>query len=387
MDLGIWTHKINNLNIPTDIKETLITFFTNFKLHNSLNFIKINKDTILKSLNNINNYKHILLAMDAEFQTTINDLKYVRELGMLIFVRDKGGMYYYVGYIFLNFPSVIKFGVKIDDMRPVYTTYATVTDKIRKEMEDNESVLMLDRLIDGMDNDKLFRDKKEWVTKVDDVIENFNNDWIYNNILNDGLKKSIIVSLNFIKGDKNFNNVCTELKMLKKRLMKVKFDIFGQNIKGTPLYDNFLKSHQLYWNDSYVVKRIDLLNGKHDLFFDLFSKLSDSSMFMVKGVQDFDALNNTLALFKYNVKLNFKSYYDIEIFNGLSNYLYNSSQLETTYENIIKLKVYKQFAKPIFDIIIKNVGNRAHNPVADSLFTIIVAVTMNIVLLMAMKDK
>lgn len=387
MDIDRWTHNINNLNIPTNIKETLITFFTNFKLHNSLNFIKINKDIILKSLNNINNYKHILLAMDAEFQSSINDLKYVRELGMLIFVRDKIGIYYYVGYIFLNFPSVVKFGVNIDDLRPVYTTYATVTDKIKKDMEDNESVFMLDRLIDGLNNDKLFRDKKGWMKKVDDVIKNLNNDWIYNNILNDGLKKSIIVSLNFIKEDKNFNNVCTELNMLKKRLMKTKFDIYGQHVQGTPLYDNFLKSHQLYWNDLYVLKRIGLLDGKYDLFFDLFSKLSDSSMFMVKGVQDFDALNNTLSLFKYDVKLNFKSYYDIEIFNGLSNYLYNSSQLETTYENIIKLKVYKQFAKPIFDVIRHNVGDRAHNPVADSLFTIIVAVTMNIVLLRAMMDK
>lgn len=386
MDLGIWTHKINNLNVPTNIKETLITFFTNFKLHNSLNFIKINKDTILKSLNNINNYKHILFAMDAEFQTNINDLKYVRELGMLIFVRDKGGMYYYVGHIFVNFFSVVKFGVNIDNLRPVYTTYATVTDKIRKEMEDNENVFMMDRFVNGLDDNKLFRDRNEWTRKVDDVIEKINNDWIYNNILNDGLKKSVIVSLNFIRKDKNFNNVCKEINMLKKKLMKVKFDIFGQDIKGTPLYDNFLKSHQLYWNDMYVLKRIELLDGKHELFFDLFSKLSDSSMFMVKGVQDFDALNNTLSLFKYDIKLNFKSYYDIEIFNGLSNYLYNSSQLETTYENIIKLKVYKQFAKPIFDVIMHNVGNRAHNPVADSLFTIIVAVTMNIVLLMAM-DK
>jgi hypothetical protein len=377
MDTTLWIKNINSLNISTSVKETIISFFDNFKLSNSLNFIKITKNIVTRSLNNINNYKPILLCMDAEFQSS-TDLKYVRELGILIFVRDKNEIYYYVGYIFVNFQSITKYNVDVSNLKPLFSTYSTVTKHTLNEMENNEKVFKLELIVEPLEDKKLFKDHNKYRKLINNTIEKINNNYIYNNILNENLKKSIMSNFNNLQNINNYNSAINEINALKKKLMKAKFEVYGGNIKNTNLYDNFIKAHELYWNDEYVKKRLSLTKNKEELFFELFAELSENSMFMIKGIQDFNALNNSLSLFNYKIKLNFDSYYDIETFNGLSNFLYNSSQLENTYKNIVKTKVYIQFAKPIFDVILNNIGDKAHNPVVDSLFTIIVAVTINI---------
>jgi hypothetical protein len=377
MDTTLWIKNINSLNISTSVKETIISFFDNFKLSNSLNFIKITKNIVTRSLNNINNYKPILLCMDAEFQSS-TDLKYVRELGILIFVRDKNEIYYYVGYIFVNFQSITKYNVDVSNLKPLFSTYSTVTKHTLNEMENNEKVFKLELIVEPLEDKKLFKDHNKYRKLINNTIEKINNNYIYNNILNENLKKSIMSNFNNLQNINNYNSAINEINALKKKLTKAKFEVYGGNIKNTNLYDNFIKAHELYWNDEYVKKRLSLTKNKEELFFELFAELSENSMFMIKGIQDFNALNNSLSLFNYKIKLNFDNYYDIETFNGLSNFLYNSSQLENTYKNIVKTKVYIQFAKPIFDVILNNIGDKAHNPVVDSLFTIIVAVTINI---------
>lgn len=382
MDYKLWKHNINNLNIPDNIKDTIITFFKNFKLSNSLDFITIDKSYNLKALNNINNYKHIMVCMDAEFQESITKLKYVRELGMLFFIRDNNKLYHYIGFIFVNFQSITKSNVDINNMRALYSTYSTVTKNTLIKMENNESVLLLENIVDPLNNKKLFLNHNVFFKKVNEVIEILKNNYIYKNILNEKMKKSIMVNFDYLKMANNFKSVEREIKIIQKKLAKTKFEIYGLYLKDTELYNNFLKTHKLYWDDDFVIDRLNITLNKEKLFFELFGLISDQSLFVIKGIQDFHACNNTLKLFDDDIVLNFDSYYDIETFNGLSSQLYESSQLETTYKNIIKTKIYKQFAKRIFDRIIFNVGEKAHNPVTDSLFTVIVAVTVNIGLIM-----
>ena len=377
MDITIWSNNINSLNISQQIKETIILFFTNFKSDNSLNFIKIYGNTIVKALNNINNYKTILICMDAEFQSSISNMKYIKELGMLFFIRDKASVYYYIGSIFVNFNSVIEYDIDISNLRPIYSTYSTVTPQTLREMENNERVFKLEHIIEPLEDKQLFKTHNKYLQKIDDIIKELNNNYIYTYILNESVKKSINNNFEYLKAAKTYDDVIKEINYIQKKLMKTKFDIYGVHLQKTDLYINFLKTHELYWGDTLVKERVKLLNDKN-LFFDLFVKISENTLFVVKGAQDFIAFNNMVKLLKYNTLPNFDNSYDIETFNGLSNYLYASSQLENTYKNIIKTTIYKQFAKQIFDTITKNIGDKAHNPVVDSLFTIIVAVTINI---------
>ncbi len=377
MDIITWKSHINNLNTSESIKALIITFFTNYGLENSLNFIKIKGKDITVALNNINNYKPILLCMDAEFQSSISGLKYIKELGMLFFVRDRNNTYYYVGFIFVNFKSVVEYSYDINNLRPIFTTYSSVTQDTLTKMRENEKNFLLENIIDNKFNEKLFKNHKAFLKQIDLVVKELNDNYIFTNIINDKVKENVINSLKFMRQAKHYHGIVKELGYIKKQLMKTKFDIYGIKLLSTNLYVNFLKSHELYWHDEQVLKRINLIKSDAE-FFNLFYEISNNSLFIVKGVQDFIALNNMTKLFNYEMSLNFSNYYDIETFNGLSNHLYESSQLENTYKGIVKTKVYRQFVKPIFDVIGKNIGNKAHNPVVDSLFTVIVAVTINI---------
>lgn len=378
MDITKWTTNINSLNIPSTIKELIIPFFTNFKSDDSLNFIKINNKHVTAALNNINNYKPILVCTDAEFQSSISNLKYIKELGILFFIRDKTDTFYYIGSIFVNFNSVIEYNIDISSLRPIFSTYSTVTSSTLENMINNELPFKLEYVISPLEDKLLFKNHNKYLQKIDDIIMELNNNYIYTYITNDNFKKQINTNFEYLKIAKTYEDATRELNYMKKKLMKTKFDIYGIHLQKTDLYINFLKSHELYWSDTLVKERLKLTNNKEDLFFDLFAKISENSLFVVKGVQDFIALNNMVTLLKLNIKINFDNSYDIETFNGLSNHLYESSQLENTYKNIVKTKIYNQFAKPIFDTISKNIGDKAHNPVVDSLFTIIVAVTINI---------
>jgi len=375
MDIITWKSHINDLSITDTTKDLIISFFTIYKSDNSLNFIRIKEKHIILALNNINNYKPILLCMDAEFQASISGIKYIKELGALFFIRDRNNMYYYIGYIFINFKSVTEYKIDIINLRPVYTTYSTVTKNTLTKMQENEKDFLLENIIDDKLTEKLFEDPNKFLKQVDKIINELNDNYIFTHIVSEKTKKNIMTSFEYVKKATTYEAVIKEINYIKKLLIKTKFDIYGTHLKSTNLYINFLKSHELYWNDKLVEKRI--IKSNKD-FFELFSKISENSLFVVKGVQDFIACNNMVNLFKYDEKLNFDNYYDIETFNGLSNHLYLSSQLENTYKNIIKTKIYKQFVKPIFDIISSDIGNKAHNPVVDSLFTIIVAITINV---------
>ena len=60
--------------------------------------------------------------------------------------------------------------------------------------------------------------------------------------------------------------------------------------------------------------------------------------------------------------------------------MFGNAKLETTYKGLIKSKLYHNVFKNFFTKIMKQIGEKAHNPVTDSLFTIIIALMINSIL-------
>jgi len=376
MDYKKWSNNINKLNIYDNLKNNLLSFGKLFNNNMSLSFVSISDNKIINALNNINNYKTLLICLDIEFQSMLNndnsiyeivkmqltgDYKsmFIKELGMLLFIREnvKSGRnnWYYIGSMFVNFDNLLNYGINIDNIKLVGLHYSTVSDKTYKQMLENENILVLDNDLDNITNHPLFdiyfidKNKDYVLSKLNEI----------NNVKDDDLKETLI-------------------ERLKAYLNKIQFELFGSYLSDVDkkYKDAVYNSNKLYWNDDEVKKR----NIKKHVveFYDYLQKFTRDTIYVVKGKMDFMALQNSYKLVTgTNDKIYFNDYYDIEVFNGFSKYKFNSAQLGETYDGLIKLDIYKGNAKKLFDIIGKNIGDKAHNPVVDSLFTIVVAVVIN----------
>jgi hypothetical protein len=150
-------------------------------------------------------------------------------------------------------------------------------------------------------------------------------------------------------------------------------------IKDSRIKDIITLQNHLYWTDEQVKGRtLNKSNAKK--FLNLFLELVNFSMCVVKGQGDVRVIQNQYNLmFGKPVSTNsFKKIYDVEIYNELSSYFFKGAKLETTFVNLIEIEKYKNnisfFKKHLASL-------EAHNPVADSIFTIVVAAIMNMVLL------
>ena len=394
MDMFEWTSKMNSIKINDSIRNNIIKFFKKFSSNQSFSFIKVEDDDMILAFNNINNYKPVSICLDAEFQTTLikkkekdkyihtvnynDDLsaKFIREIGMLFFIKDMNNNWYYIGSIFLNFNSLEKYGFNINYLRSIGSKYSTVTDKTYKEMLQNETDFNLDLMVAPLQNEDLFQDKKEFSKQMHIIIGKLKSNYLFNKILDRDHRAKILNSFNKILEMNNYNDVLKELKYIKKQLYNIQFDIYGEYLNDSLLV-NLKKTHKLYWSDKLVKERLVLVNRNEKLFFEILSNLARDSIFILKGVMDIAAIKNTSMLITKKA-IEIENYYNIETFNGFSRNLYNSSQLEETYNNLIKSHIYQTKAKQFFEQISSNIGDKAHNPLVDSLFTIIVAITINL---------
>lgn len=140
--------------------------------------------------------------------------------------------------------------------------------------------------------------------------------------------------------------------------------------------DIILLQDYYYWSDPLVKKRT-LSVDESQLFMTAFLNLSNYASCLIKGQMDVKVLRNHYVLlngkpFPHDT---FKKVYDIEIFNGLSTLFFKGAKLETTFSNLIKLPIYNI---TFFDKYIRNL--KAHNPVSDSLYTILVAIVIHLIL-------
>ena len=395
MDFEVWADEVNNIQMYSSLKDNIINFFKYFSEKDNHSFIRITNEKIIKALNNINHYRTLTICLDAEFQTTIVGQnskfityenffghevgRFLRELGMLFFVKDNDNFWFYIGHIFVNFNNLVNYGFKEIDTRLVESKFATVTDRTFQNMVQDEKIFRLDSIIDDLDNEKLFNNINKFNKTVDDIIWDLKDNFIFNNFLREETKQNIIQRLNYLKSKNNFKEVQKELKFIKRPLSKVQYEIYGRYLLDD-YYDIFSRLNNMYWNDRLVRDRLKIIENKETLFFSLLSKLSEETIYLIKGMMDFQAIKNMYRLiFNTNKeKIRLENYYDIETFNGISNQLFGSSQLEETYKNLIKTKIYRKYAKNLFDEILKKIGKKAHNPVVDSLFSIVVAVVMNL---------
>ena len=371
MDFKKWEKKVSNLDIYDHVKTNIIHLFKICRSRDSLDFIKIKDPEISKIFYSLNNYKNILVCFDTEFQSAISNNKkyitaknmkgdciarFVRELGGLFFVKDCHD-WYYIGYIFINLSPLEAFGFKKKDLRHIESKYASVTNETLHIMEQNEESFHLERYI-KMDN-------------ICDLKKKLVNDYIFKKIVDPHTKKKILKKIETLTRSTQPES---DLRYIEKMLYKIQFEIYGKYL-NQELIDKLSISNDTYWNDSQVKER--LIKNQEDTFFDLFKEISNETIFLVKGKMDFIAMKNSQLLISGKNNINFDHYYDIETFNGFSSLVCKSSQLENTYNCLINKK-YPSNIKKLLDQIKGSIGGiKAHNPLVDSYFTIVVAIIIN----------
>ncbi len=399
MNQNKWVKHIERLNFHQYTKSSIINFFIKYHTKASFDFIPIRSNQLRKAFNNINNYKPLTICLDAEFQSAIIveehlffDLNikgdkyssFIKEFGLLFFVTDIDYNFYYIGNLFMNFVQLDKLGDEkgmkgmkgIDlgfdqtDMRLLNSKYSTVSDNTLKQIEKIEKIFHLELILDDNLNNNYGKDITKYLA----------NNALFNEFVPESNKPKILDITT--KLDSDIDILQNELKYIKRQLSQVKFEVFGRYIHDEYL-ETYTKMQELYNTDHIVKKRIDVVQDlDYMLFFQNFEQVLGDSLLVIKGMRDVYAIKNMYKLFSNKDKeLNLYNYYDIETFNGFSHNFYKNSQLEETYKGLIQTKIYKGIATDFFDQITENFeDNRAHNPLVDSLFTIVVAVVMNLVI-------
>lgn len=323
----------------TQIKQFVKKYCTEFS------FIEVKDDKLKQALTSIASFRKFVISFDVEFQSKIinTDMSmnidryvvevnykgdtvanFVREIGVIIFMKDRSSpnKWFYLGKIFVNFQPL-----PINDLtKYLFAKYATVTEDTKKKMLLNDDTFfMYDE-----ENSKLYK--------------------------------------MLTHKDKNKNKYLP-------RVNDARFQIFGKYLNSkhkTMLYNQL----QLYQNDSLVKNR----TVDEDLqFLNMFSNLSKYTYFVVKGRKDLEAIcNSYLSVNNNKCNINFSTVFDIEMYNGLSKQLFGDAKLETTYNGVVKTEIYKQSVQPFFSQITesKSESNVAHNPVVDSLWTVVVALVI-----------
>ena len=398
MNFNEWNKKIKSekfINFNKSFKENILNILISFleKFGTTHYLSKVNNKILNESFSNIGSYRDIIIAFDIEFQSALVDnnksvkrfkkdksalddyfASFIREFGALIFVKDTNNDWYFVGNILINFRDISDIFSRLN-CKYIMGINSTVKSETLKKMQDNDKYFDIKNIFDLLLDDK--NKIGETITKIKELIK-------INPIINSFVNKrklneiySILESLNNLNNSNNVDiSVIKEHVMKLKRIVKsVPHDIFGKYLKEQ-YKDIFLEQLNLYSQDELVKKRT--LDKKSELeFLDIFNSLSKKSMFVVKGKRDMEAINNTEILLSNNYKIKFHSYYDIEIFNHFSKMKYGNGQLETTYKGLINTPIYKKNGQQFFGKIIEIIGEDAHNPVVDSLFTIIVASVIN----------
>jgi hypothetical protein len=373
-----WKDKINKHTFfkNRDSINLITIFFKNFATKYS--FIKIEDNVLTDAFNNIINYQKILIAFDVEFQQS-SDLVYIREFGAVVFIKDDNENWFYIGNILLNFRHLSYYDINLLSCKYIQSTYATVSYETKIKMKEIDNFFNVDTILDP-----LYLDIN--MNTFIRVSKQIDTNYLINKYLTKNKKKDMIMykidelyELYKLSKTDNAIYIKKELDYLKRILKDVTFQIYGKDLKGVYL-KNFKKQWSLYLSDKLVKQRTLNKNGEH-MFLTQFIELINKTYFVVKGKMDIYALRNTSKLIfnKRSFHIEFPSYYDIEIFNALSKKLYGNARLETTYDGVINTTVYKKHADKLFNEIFRELNKDigAHNPMVDSLYTIIVALVMN----------
>ena len=199
-----WQNKINKIKITSQtfqdkvlpsIKKLIKRFADNYSI------IPVKNDKLNKAFDNIGNIHRTIITLDIEFQSMLlsRDDRYVsyetmfdkyaapfiREFGMIIFIKDDNGKWYYIGKIFVNFPSLYTLGIDLNYIRYVTSAYATTTIGTQKLMEDNDANFSVNHILDKLLDRRLFERKKDYMDFVKKIERRIKNHYLIQEFVED----------------------------------------------------------------------------------------------------------------------------------------------------------------------------------------------------------
>ena len=165
-------------------------------------------------------------------------------------------------------------------------------------------------------------------------------------------------------------NIILENKLFKyyPKDKNIYFKINGYSLlKKKKQYNLFIQIINNIFRDTDYKERLIEDDKK---FMKLTNKIFNNSYLIVKGTEDFKALNNHLILLKIKPLL-FNNYFDIAIYNNVLFNQCNSAELSKTYECLDKLNLTYNF-ELYLKIINEFTNLKPHNPLVDAYLTWIV---------------
>lgn len=386
-----WINKLLTINAHSYIKNNYIPIIIKLmSLKGSPNFIRIENKKLNLALGNIGGHNKIILSFDIEFQTALfkeakfssdkqinnmNVVSFAEEFGMMIFMSDIDKNWYYLGSMFINFQNINKHMIDEDMIKMTLSTYMTVTKNTENKIKQNEKKIFISQHIDNIIDIHNLNNTNLFNKTVDTVKTNILKNELFKKLLSNDDKINCIVLFDQLK---NKEDVIKNAGKLKKILEQINYNLFPVLLSDG--YKKIIeKQKKLYYDDSLVINRsLSIIQEKE--FLNNFKHLLEQSYVVVKGQRDMIAMHNTFKLV-FNIKksnLSFNHFYNIEIFNQLSQNIYGSAQLGKTYEGLSSDPMYVKHIKPFFDSI--NLIGKSHNPLVDAMYTIIVAIIVNMAL-------
>lgn len=331
-------------NLPEELAEALISFISDIKLCN-INPIPLNSK-FQEILGLIGGYFPLLFIFDVEFQhirkTNPKKSNHILEFGGIMFIQ-KNRVWSYLGCFHFNLhpiESINKLGV-------IQSKYMTITNETKDKILKLEEHYLFNNVLEKYKNDpKKFKE-------------------LYNELIESKLaKKKKIPYLEPIP--ENFNKII--------RLFKDITFTLGKNDIGE---ESFNELWQLYLNDPYVKERT--IKIKKDWLKSLHTILR-YCVPVVKGNMDIIALDNLFDKYKIDSISDKLQIFDIAVFNAAFRKFCSSAELEKSYWCLIEHSLVDPELEEQLKLIFKNLCIKdkilAHNPLVDSYYTLVVAISM-----------
>jgi hypothetical protein len=288
--------------------------------------------------------------IDIEFQIlqTNHQEPHILELGLIIFEKNNN-IPILIEHV--NFPLLTN-----SNLRLITSKYCTTTEKTEIAMKELEKYFSI-----NIRNFESIKNKKDTIK------------FIPNKHIKE-LLKQVIHTNNYTL----ISNLSDEkINSMQKSIDKSSFNMFKNRLSGK-YRDYYDKIMNLYMNDELVKKRN--INPKQYL-----EKIREylSNMTLVhKEDMDLLALNNDLRI--YDVPVKHKLYHkDIADYNDILIKKYNTAKLYESYlylkkDYIINDTKLKEFDEKLYETLqVKMPIIKAHNPLSDCYFTVLIFLVMN----------
>lgn len=314
------------------LKDILLKNIQNIPVHGKLASI----------LNYVGGFTDYVFVFDAEFQHIQRNTKHILEFGGIMF-RKEQQKWVYVGNMHFNLPPIK------ENLGVIHSTFLTVTPKTAKLMEEVEE-------------NYLFHPRMENLKDDPEAFSAF-----YYEVMD----KPIVKRKNLPRMDPR-----TDQTKIIKMFKNFTFQLTKKDVGKA----NWKRMWQLYVNDPWVKKRTIVPKKP---WLEAFSNLLQNSVSVVKGNQDLVAIDNLFARYNMPMLQGKLNTIDIAVFNAVFRQKCESAELEKSYWCLIEKKLIDPELKPMLKQIYNSLvvaEFSAHNPLVDSFYTLVVAISMHSVL-------